>query len=1034
MVRSRHLLLIATLSTVTTAQGNLLNGDFETWGAGPAPDHWGLVNTPTSVVQTSSAHCGSGAASVTAGSNWSEFGKQWWFNNGPADTLTVRFRIKCESLTTGATLEAFCEAYDGALTGWPRPPLGGSETTAIVASPHWQEFVLSYRPRLPHNGNTLVRFWLVLRNGSGDSYILDSVDFSGSGPAYGSVAAGTFEESNAKQVMSTMLSLVYDEDSQRIRELRRIGDDGDGDIVAVGADWLVAGQGSNHLFRTIHRPSVSAEEQYRNSADPAFNLVVTPTTVAGASGWNIQSDPSSLFDVSVDLYSLPGQPELFLEPDVQRPANLLLERFECPQLLFKADHDLDGTADDMMLVSPFAGGVLHPLDDEYFADVNAATAGSQFPGIAFQAAEYPGTAAYQMTALYRTDPDQDPEQFGVALQARDDSFQNKSLRVDVHSRRTGVLGVMLGIDHRLPSSNGATIGPDTQSFTRVIAPFVGGWRGAAESYREWIRGTSLWAAASARPTSAWVEERPCVFEANLRPLGIGAELVALGTWGALLEGWRAHFSSGMASGNIQPLFRAFEQHGTYMGPFYEPLAVLSTDFDPATKRYQPLHGEVAILSQWQDLDGRSFFPMMMVAGNRWASVRTGERPACDRFSPGLPGSVSFWNYTYDVSNVVAGTPWDGIVVEDRNGAPRLFPAGLGGWQFSHYEMDPRHPFTVGTHMSLAAKGAAAGVQLYQFDQWLGASVPDNFDPDAAPQDYGAGSWKAHAARNLMEATLGAGRAQSATMQFEVCIEDPTEIAIDILAVQGTRPDNIRVRPAPAYGDAESAPIFAYIFNEVVATTTWDQLLPTNHFLNSTNWPQSPAGYSKDDVRRWHLTEMARTLTAASFMTVGINLWMLVEQHNPTHTCGILGADMQPQSVMDPTLLNFLTACVRTNQGPGRDFLNHGKMVQAPGLQGLGSMQVKLVEGPPGAQTLALVDQPVVHHAAFELPGSVALLLANVDLTTTVNVILPTALGGQSLATHTSFDLHTDGGGAVATAHTLGMSFPVPPQTVCLLVF
>jgi hypothetical protein len=1003
------------------AQGaiNLDNGDFEKpLLPSGLIDDWNLIDANSgAVLTTNDTHCGDQAVQVTSRANWCEFGKQKTMTGlTNMDKLRVRFRIKCEDLM-GGTLKVKCAGYDTQSTSWWNSPLSGSTQVTVGESRDWQEFVLTL---IPTGGDeyasALIRFHVTLSGDAGASYLLDSVDFAGSTGAF-----SNFQESGVRQVMSTDLSLVYDEKNRSIRELREVGLMPNTSIpVATGPNWLVAKSSNtpdsmNALFKVVSRQTYDSPAAYHNSTNSQFTSTVTPLSTDGISGWRVTSFHTSHYTVTVDIHAANGEPEIHITPVLDRDDDTYFERLDCPNLVFTADQDGDTTPDGITYLSPKAGGALHPLDAPYFTDMGTEES-------TWQGTVYPGSAALQMMAMYGGST-QAPGSFGIAIQARDEDLHEKQLAVRI-SKPTQTIPwhhMDSSVRHQLPTATALELGEHrAPSFPRVLVPFRGDWRDAAENYREWVRGTARWSDAAARQTAAWIEERPVVVEANLRPMGIGLELVPLDEWDNVLSEWQAYFAAGSSEGGkLQPLFRAFEQHGTYMAPFHEPLNVLSTTQDPLTGMYLPLRTESEILAEWSQVNGDGHSPMAMIQGLRWAIARPGTQPHCNANGPtGFTGGRGYWVYGYYLKNHVTGFPWDGIVMEDRQGEFVLEQrdANSRHWEFSYMPMDPRHEFTRQNLTSLARTLASGGVRLMQFDQWNGAIIPDNFDQSYEPAGRGAGQWKSLASRKLITAILAAGRSQSDSHEFEVSIEDPTETAIDLIAVHGTRPGHIRVHPAAPYGHSESVPMFGYVFNEVVATTTWDQRLPD---------PFSAPTANEKSVK---LAEIARTLTAGSFMTLGFPENALVNEYYPLVACPTSGPSMAPTPTnMASDMLAFLAVCVRTSQGPAREFLNHGKMVQAEGIDGLGATSIDI----NGRK----VPQPVVHHSAYHLAsmGKSALILANATDGPQV-VMLPSHLGDQVLADVGMFDLYSDGATETPQAYTPGMPITVQPREVLLLVF
>jgi hypothetical protein len=588
------------------------------------------------------------------------------------------------------------------------------------------------------------------------------------------------------------------------------------------------------------------------------------------------------------------------------------------------------------------------------------------------------------------------------------------------------------------------------TFVRSLVPCRGTWQEAADVYRDWMRTTDLWARAMDKEPAGWLALRPTLFEADLRPQGLGEELVPLTAWNWVLNSWTTQLGTSMV-----PLFRSFEKSGAYIGPDYMPLNVLDTANPPTAGGYPVLHNEAAILSTWSILEASAHRPMAMVAGLNWAAnhpvtgaaSRAGTRPAYDTPTntctmpvwPNPVTSLSWWTPGY--SNPVSGSPWSGIVVKARppTSGPQvdLYEGPWGPdflWSYGKYFMDPRDPFTINTHYDLAKKMAGGGLRLYLFDQMNGGGLPDNFDP--ARPSVGAGAWKAQGVRGLFASTLAVGK--SVSKDFELAIEDPCEQAIDLVSVQGIRASTVRSWPADAIGSAATVPLFSWVFNEVVSFINWDERYPNQWWAtNHSTWglANEPApGSTANEHRQHHIVNIARDLVAGAWLSIGTKEWQWIEEYRnnslPNGCSHIPTALMAPlPATFEQTILAFLEACVRTSSGPAAPFLHRGAMVRMTGFAAPGMITTyRAAEG-----VAPYVPMARIQHCALETAsGDVALLMANADLSVTEYVTLPSSIGSRTFTSSDTFDVYVDGSFLITLPYIAGLTVPVPPKCVVLL--
>ena len=331
---------------------------------------------------------------------------------------------------------------------------------------------------------------------------------------------------------------------------------------------------------------------------------------------------------------------------------------------------------------------------------------------------------------------------------------------------------------------------------------------AAESYRDWAATTpfALLARRKNAQLASWVLDRPTTFNANLRPMGVGAELVPIADWPCVLDAWGNQF--GTQPGDTRPmlpLFRSFENQGTYTSPFYLPLAVLDTG--PSGGPYNVLHNQATIESAWSSVDGAGHHGMTMMAGMKFAHLR-------NEFSPCITGgtATSWWMTAFQAPAL----PLVDYVSWERDGTLWKDPIPPGNnWETEHWEIDPLHPAGTALHNAMASVlGSASRIDLYLFDQMNGGRLHDNFSPHyltsgAPAHDPGNGRWKSLAIANLFAQTLQAGR--SVNPEFELSIEDPCEISLPFIALQGIRINNLTKWPGPGVDATSTVPAFQFVY-------------------------------------------------------------------------------------------------------------------------------------------------------------------------------------------------------------------------------
>jgi len=1003
---------------------NLVGVDFEASSA-ISTANWPLQTAGnTFSIDTATQHAGVSSARVDVATSWCEFGKQWYFASGVNQTLKARVRVKVPQIA-GARLRIGAEGIPITTPqNWNVDSsnfhLQGSTVVEAIAPRNWQNgwhtYELSYTPPAgsPPTSATLVRFWIVAINLQGQSFHVDSVDFTGSGAVYAGSSA--MEQSCARAVTSTRLSLVYDTVTKRVRDLRNtyqnVPDPAypDEPVLKFRENLLrdlahspTLNEGSD-LFMAASRPSKGSPDSSMLWSRSRWYSV---TTSAITNGWRFHhtNGNAAFSPVDVDVFCVAGRPEIFVEPSIS-VGTWCLESFYSPLLDFASASD--GSNADFSIVTPRGGGAIVSADASFF---NAVMALNPTDPRYWMSCEYPGAAALQLSCAYDGDT-------GVGVAAYDWSGENTVIDVVADA---GTSGCQLSVVHRLPSAPTAI-----HTLQRAILPCIGTWMDAAEQYRAAVSQSSLWAAAAARTPAAWVQGRPTLFEAGLTPEGIGEELVPIDRWDDVMNNWSANLGGGMV-----PLFRGFENQGVFTSPYYLPFRTLRPD-PLGSATYSTRRTEAEILTCWSDVRGNGHHAMTMMAGLKFSKSRVGANDPALYYSSGncnLTRSRSYWIPTLPAPG--ASTPWANLVVQKRLStgafADLLVPA-TATWDIDHYVMDPQLPNTINLHTNLASTMAASGVHVYLFDQMNGGTVPDNFRGST----LGAGSWKVSAIRNLFSQTLSAGKGKDA--DFELAIEDPCEQSIDLIAMQGTRPTAMGEHPAYSLGRSRVVPLFGFVFSEVTAPVTWDLQMPSLWWM--ANLPGSLVNTTARQRVHW---EMATTLTSGSWMATAITPWMLVSQVATGCTIPSPSA-MEPTFAMaDPQLRSFLGSCVRTAQGPALTFMNTGRMV---GTSSLGSWPTISIYEKPQWQTgtSPTVSVEPILSAAWEIksptaPTVGAVVIANIDDTVAHTVTIPVKVGSTTLAAGMAIQ-RFDGGVLTATL-TYGpgvTTITMGPRMVTTLVF
>ncbi len=1000
MKRRCAVVLLAVLGSLNAQ--NLLNSNFERWyqqGSSMVPENW-TVNWPSDMVEPEPAaglvNCGSTSCriDVAAGNTLYHLAKEWKVTAAMMNK-TLRAKVRILYLPQAASPNAVVTLHAaGFKPTWSIA--SGSTSTQVPRAENWQEFTVSYTvgPEAER-----VRLLVECANAPGVRLYVDNVDFTGTDAEF-----GTLETPICYEVKSTALSVMFDASRGRLMEVRNV----DGNRTPVGENLLKAG--GSPLYTLSRRNAVSDQNPSSSTSDGAA-FDVTPFvegTVEGIRATAKSGLPPTL-GMMVEISSEPTVPgpsntEIAFKPSVTPSPAVILERITCPDLQVNAP--LSDAARELRIFNPRGGGyVVNPRN------IDAGHPYGDWEGTV----EYPGLAAMQFAAVY-------DGVRGLGIAAHDPFGEAKTVATNWDAANQVV---RLSISQNVPSEANVAV----PAYKTVIHPCVGSWMAAAETYRSWARQQPWWSAAAARTPAAWTRTRPTIFEADLQPRGFGGEIAPIESWATVLSAWQQALASpGGVNGEMMGMFRGFEKNGTYIGPYYVPLNVIGTPSSPGGP-YPAIHSEQAILSCWSGLHGTGNRAAAMIAGLNWAVTRTEITPGCP------PGNYDFWVPGY--AGVTSDPPpWQGIACVDRFGNyfHRDQDLDLIPWTSNHYLMDPSKPFTVARHQEAAARMAAdnnqaSAVDLYLFDQMNGGTVYDNFDPTSG-HPIGNGRWKADALKNLFNSTLAAGKAGNPN--FEMAIEDPCELSIGTVAVQGIRSSAVSGWPAPGVPGSEVVPAFQFVYSEIVRSMVWDIRVPTTY---------PGMGQSERDrqVQSW-LVALAKTLTSGAWEAYGLIEWMLAAEYlAPTSQGGQGGACALGVTTLamlptpqrsDPVPLAFLINCVRTGQGPARNFLNDGVMQTTNGFSCVTSATYKEVGGPP-----FLVTVPVAWHSAWKLSTSTGLLVANAwNSNQSVAVTLPTQIGGVTIAPGTAVTVYRNAiSNGVATTYGALQNTTLQPQEVLFLV-
>lgn len=1016
-------LLLAAPTRPSLGQ-NLLNANFENW-TGNSPVSW-LVQHGSGTfgfapidagAEPEKVLCGRRSAHVwRQGPGWTHLGKQW--TNVPVGTtLTAHVRFLCPPHAPApATVRVRAGVFDA---NWNF--VGGPEHI-VTPSLEWQELTLTYTTVQAPAPNMRLRLLFDVSMPSAalgtdrvDLYV-DNVDFSGS-----SAHLGLPETALCHDVRGQELGATIDLGRGHIRELRRL----DNAQQVTGPNLLVDWNSPLAALRIADDNSFGDEPAWRNlalmagsSVGPMWEL---NSALSSPNKLHLRSRHASINWSAADALSLADNVEL--EVVVERDpsgsgiqfthllgptgsaGSAIIEGVAAPVLRFRDIRSNPlGTEEDWLFLPTGDGSTVRLKEQR----ANATWTDSS---VAY-GMKYPGHASMQFAAYYSDATG------GIMHWCADPSGETKDLRVRYYkpSSPADTHHTEFAWWHKLPA-----VLPEQQSYT----PFptvveLGGtdWMTYAERYRSWARGMPWYTKARARTEdlSPWIRGRPTVVEADLLPQGMGSELVPIDQWACVLGLWaNALSTSAIPPKNVMPLFRSFENRGTYASPFYFPLRVVSTDLLP-TGEYGTLRSEAEVHSAWDDINTAGYSAGAMISGLKYVYERKELAPCAT--TPGA--SSAYW--VNQIATTMPAIP--SALVRDRKNS-LVLTTSTASWAPDHYSIDPTSPAGAALHPAVGQTLSRDGrIDLYLFDQLPRHEglLRDDYGPRytaaGATHPPGDGRWKTEALDQLFAGTLAAGRAKNAN--FELGIEDPNEWTLPWIAMQGIRIN--KTSGWPAWNDPTSTanqraggsivPAFSFVYSDASAQWIWDLRMGAR---------DATPGWFGPQIQYWerrtaYMEGLARAVASGARSYVSIEPWQLVKQMAielgvstlcaTTLTRAPCGGDsmaMTPANA-DQDLLSFARAVVVTEQGPAKPFLNDGSLIRTDGFQLIGAgVNFSLNAWRAiDASSQGRTSLPVVH-SAWQLGTSRALFLAQTDGSQTPSnstVQLPTHYDGVAVGNPT----------------------------------
>ena len=929
------------------------------------------------------------------------FGRTWTPtdpNQYPAGSLlegSLRIRLSRAGLAAGSTLSA-CEVD----ASNPSTVYGTKSSTALAATTEWQEVQVAHT--LAHTASSTaplqVRFLLEISGATdGDRVLLDYAQFGGSSKAFNTLVNHSNGQLSSappqfpdQAVHSSALALAIDGESGRLLHLRPIlNEPGPGE--RLGVDLINSnpnlGQPQNNelsdLFELELRDANYTASSL-NSSDGA------PSAIAQlASGVRIEhSYPAQGFDVHVTIEGTPASEELQMELELlhQGAPTTIVEGLTCPVLHMPLALGSE-LADDRYFISN---------SDGQLYDRSKIT--SWFPSTGF----YPGSASMQLLAYY-------DQEAGFGMYAADGSVEAKKLFLGLEGAQSNTPSRM-HIEHRVPYEPGAIA-----SYPVVFVPCVGDWRDAAEDYRDWglaqpwAQPLQDWLAPP-----AWLDERPTQVQANMRPERIGIATVDptdSNGWSTVLNDWSVR----LGGGPMAPLYRSYEQHGTYVtGPTMTPLRVLGTNYTQGSG-YDTYANEAQLAAAWHQVGKAGHVNSVMFAAFKWAISRA-QSPAHHVNPPVGPqcdnSGFAHWNY-----ELGAGlNNWNGLTTQEApagidvcvrsSGAPApgatVFSPGAT-WDASNGRFCPWHPYTMQLHEQFARYVSDLGVDLFELDQWndsLGFACynSNHFHP------MGAGRWMYESYTQALEAMLVQGR--QTNPNFTLSKESPAEYYIRWVPAFFTRPHKF----FPGHWGApfgEVVPAFQFVYGSVAHSMTGD--------LNAMS--AGARTYVAASKHALPALGHARAFVAGSIPWIGLPGWQLIrDAASPAAAGSFCGSTSIPAGAIEPTwdhtdaALRLLIAnTVRTGQGPAKPFFNEGRMLRTEGFDSP-PMSVDVHYTVNSQQVVHTAQTVQVEHSAWEHEpsGRWGVVFANANDNQSSVFVPPHTIHGTPIPAGHLVDLYIDG--------------------------
>ena len=922
---------------------------------------------------------------------WTEFGKGWFVNPASVgDVVQATFRVKLSSSAINGQFRLVAYERDqasGAL-------VSAKDETLLTDTTDWQDVVIQH---VVEQANMTLRVGFeMFEVPTNDFILIDYVVFGGSSK---SLNAGVFPD---HEIQSSAFSLLVEGDG-RLGHLRELGAEGQ----PLGENMLSEGWSSQlWLIRGFDEVTEAA---WTMKAGQWNDPVITDMLQSPGSLVVTRAEIGDEVNIEVTIEADSSGPAISFTPVINGQANTAVVQNATVPFLYLTDELGGDPTDDYFFIAGADGSIANP----YKAVNTDGRDGSEIQDWR----EYPGAASMQFLSFY-------DGTLGFSLSAHDANGESKAL---AFGARNANAPPYLKIQHQISSLPGSSLEHVIASYPVVIEPAAGSWMEAADNYRDWALEQDF-AMPPAGGRANWVEGRPTAFEADLKPLQIGAPLVALDRWDEVLDAWEAELTFGEGSSPLMPLFRQFEKHGTYTsGPDMLPLTIRDAELMLGASGelfYGTLHDQSEIEVEWELLESAGRVPLGIVAALKWAISRLQTPWPPTPGAPGSlcagPGQVGFWTSAFDRFFSQSGGPtahsqaFDDTCVwlsTDPTSPPTSPPNEaneydpVAQWDTTYGRMCAWDQDAKDMFVDLAIAMAQSGGRVFLFDQMQGGRTEPCWNPDHdhAP---GYGSWMAEQVIDLIVQVRAAGQAASlgSNVDFGITMEDPGELWIPHMDVAGVRPDRIHEWPSSASGVdgdtwAEVVPAFQYVYSSLIQTWTWDHGIHTaDQFgtpLHHGEW--FPDDYKLDSLR------LGRVIASGAWSYINLRKGQLATDAG--FECPPSpgewpytdpNGDLEPMpDRADPAHKALIVSGVQMGQtlianGGAKEYLQLGKMVRPEGHM-IDTFEIIGLEQ-------ELIEQPTVALTAWELNGHTGILLVNCQYDTPSTITrLPDKLDGKTVS-------------------------------------